>query len=176
MTDNDGNKTLTEIYIILLVIACGALMIALYHCISMLWWDLHHHRHRRRGSTEIQMQGHDASIDNSVAGLIPAHKHKKVMGSDDDEPMCAVCLSEFEEGEELRTLPDCMHSFHVPCIDMWLYAHRSCPICRMEAGSVGTPLVEIIYIVDPEPQHEEDITRPQNLDVPQDLVTESMAV
>nr|XP_043617545.1 RING-H2 finger protein ATL52-like [Erigeron canadensis] len=168
----DNNTLLTEIYIILLIIASGALLIALYHCISMLWWDLQRHR-RQRGPIEIQLQTNDISFDNSVAELIPAHKHKKVMGSDDDEPMCAVCLSDFEEGEELRTLPDCMHSFHVPCIDMWLYSHRNCPVCRMDATTIATPLVEIVYIVDPQPQDRQDeeevITRPLNLDVPQDL-------
>ncbi|KAL7587476.1 RING-H2 finger protein ATL51 [Lactuca sativa] len=158
---NDGNGLLTEVYIILLVIASGALLIALYHCISMLWWDLRRHQ-RRHGPNEIQLQGNDLSIENSVAGLIPAHKHKKIMGSQEDESMCAVCLSEFEEGEELRTLPDCMHTFHVPCIDMWLYSHRNCPICRMDAAIVASPMMEIIYIVDPQQQ---DVTRSQNSDV-----------
>ncbi|KAI3777966.1 hypothetical protein L2E82_06877 [Cichorium intybus] len=158
---DDGNGLLTEVYIILLIIACGALLIALYHCISMIWWDLRHRR-RRHGPREIQLQGNDVSMDNSVAGLIPAHKHKKVTGSEDDESMCAVCLSEFEEGEELRTLPDCMHTFHVPCIDMWLYSHRNCPICRMDAATLVSPLMEIIYIVDPQ---QEEVTRSQNPNV-----------
>ncbi|KAI3734863.1 hypothetical protein L6452_14343 [Arctium lappa] len=166
---DDGNGVLTEVYVILLIIASGALLIALYHCISMLWWDLHRHR-RRRGPIEIQLEGNDVSFENSMAGLIPAHKHKKGMGSEDDEPMCAVCLSEFEEGEELRTLPDCMHSFHVPCIDMWLYSHRNCPICRMDAATVASPLMEVIYIVDP--QQAEEVSR---LDVPQDSTIQSMA-
>lgn len=50
-----------------------------------------------------------------------------------DDNTCAVCLCEFEEGDELRTLPECLHSFHVPCIDMWLYSHPNCPICRADA-------------------------------------------
>ncbi|KAL4575103.1 hypothetical protein LXL04_021944 [Taraxacum kok-saghyz] len=159
---NDGNGFLTEVYIILLIIASAALLIALYHCISMLWWDLRRHRRRHR-PTEIQLQENDISIEHSLAGLIPAHKHKKTMGSEDDESMCAVCLSEFEEGEELRTLPDCMHTFHVPCIDMWLYSHRNCPICRMDAAIEASPLMEVIYIVDP--QQQEEVTRSQNPDV-----------
>ena len=43
---------------------------------------------------------------------------------------CAVCLSVFEEGEDVRKLPKCKHSFHAPCIDMWLYSHSDCPLCR----------------------------------------------
>lgn len=69
-----------------------------------------------------------------MAHLIPAHKYEKKMdvASDHDET-CAVCLGEFEEGEELKALPECMHSFHVSCIDTWLYSHSSCPICRADA-------------------------------------------
>ncbi|XAR67116.1 hypothetical protein NMG60_11013552 [Bertholletia excelsa] len=43
---------------------------------------------------------------------------------------CPICLSLFEEGEEVRKLPRCKHSFHASCIDMWLYSHYDCPVCR----------------------------------------------
>lgn len=43
---------------------------------------------------------------------------------------CVICLSEFEDGELVRVLPQCGHSFHVGCIDTWLGAHSSCPSCR----------------------------------------------
>ncbi|KAL0857422.1 hypothetical protein Bca101_062576 [Brassica carinata] len=43
---------------------------------------------------------------------------------------CAVCLSEFEEGEAGRVLPSCKHAFHVECIDMWFHSHSTCPLCR----------------------------------------------
>ncbi|KAF3530894.1 hypothetical protein DY000_02042742 [Brassica cretica] len=43
---------------------------------------------------------------------------------------CAVCLSEFEDGEPGRVLPSCKHAFHVECIDMWFHSHSTCPLCR----------------------------------------------
>ncbi|EEF35565.1 protein with unknown function [Ricinus communis] len=43
---------------------------------------------------------------------------------------CAICLGEFEEGDEVRVLPQCGHGFHVGCIDTWLGSHSSCPSCR----------------------------------------------
>ncbi|KAH7655537.1 Zinc finger RING/FYVE/PHD-type protein [Dioscorea alata] len=43
---------------------------------------------------------------------------------------CAVCLSEFEDDESLRLLPKCDHVFHSDCIDAWLAAHVTCPVCR----------------------------------------------
>ena len=66
--------------------------------------------------------------------IIRAHRYRKGTsrggGRVEDDGTCAVCLGEFEEGEELRTLPECLHSFHVSCIDVWLISHPNCPICR----------------------------------------------
>ncbi|MCD7447889.1 RING-H2 finger protein atl80 [Datura stramonium] len=43
---------------------------------------------------------------------------------------CAICLTEFVVGDEIRVLPQCGHGFHVGCIDTWLGSHSSCPSCR----------------------------------------------
>ncbi|GKA93353.1 RING-H2 finger protein ATL8-like protein [Tanacetum coccineum] len=43
---------------------------------------------------------------------------------------CAICLTEFEDGDEIRVLPTCKHVFHVTCIDTWFGSHSSCPSCR----------------------------------------------
>ncbi|RDY02160.1 RING-H2 finger protein ATL80, partial [Mucuna pruriens] len=43
---------------------------------------------------------------------------------------CAICLTEFAAGDEIRVLPQCGHGFHVSCIDAWLRSHSSCPSCR----------------------------------------------
>ncbi|KAJ8762175.1 hypothetical protein K2173_007329 [Erythroxylum novogranatense] len=43
---------------------------------------------------------------------------------------CAICLTEFTTGDEIRVLPQCGHGFHVSCIDTWLGSHSSCPSCR----------------------------------------------
>jgi len=45
-------------------------------------------------------------------------------------PDCAICLTEFSAGDEIRVLPQCGHGFHVSCIDTWLGSHSSCPSCR----------------------------------------------
>ena len=43
---------------------------------------------------------------------------------------CTICLVELMEGERLRILPECCHSFHADCIDAWLVSNGSCPSCR----------------------------------------------
>ena len=46
------------------------------------------------------------------------------------EAECAICLSEFVEGEGIRVMGQCKHGFHVQCIEKWLSSHSSCPTCR----------------------------------------------
>lgn len=41
---------------------------------------------------------------------------------------CAVCLSEYCDGERLRRLP-CGHHFHRRCADEWLRRSKKCPLC-----------------------------------------------
>ncbi|GAA0154013.1 hypothetical protein LIER_12116 [Lithospermum erythrorhizon] len=68
-------------------------------------------------------------LHQSVIDSVEVFKFKKgeglVEGFD-----CSVCLSEFQEDENLRLLPKCSHAFHIHCIDTWLRSHRNCPLCR----------------------------------------------
>ncbi|KAL6853737.1 hypothetical protein ACP4OV_019766 [Aristida adscensionis] len=43
---------------------------------------------------------------------------------------CSICLGEFAEGDKVRALPRCGHGFHPECVDPWLRARASCPLCR----------------------------------------------
>lgn len=105
----------------------------------------------------VPTQGLDAAVLKSL----PTFKYKASGGGGDGdgdgdgEEMveCAVCLSEFEEGERGRLLPKCNHSFHVDCIDMWFHSHSTCPICRapvdgddFPAKSAEDPAVQNVIV------------------------------
>ena len=64
---------------------------------------------------------------------------------------CAICLSDFADGERMRVLPVCGHRFHVACIDRWLASHRSCPTCRRrlssESGAGGHHHLQVLTAV-----------------------------
>lgn len=47
----------------------------------------------------------------------------------DEVEKCAICLGEYEEGEEVKTLP-CFHVFHTECVDRWLKVNKICPFCK----------------------------------------------
>ncbi|KAG8477639.1 hypothetical protein CXB51_031017 [Gossypium anomalum] len=70
-------------------------------------------------------------LDLSVIKTIPTLIYSDIAKASDFTPLtCAVCLSEFENDEKARVLPNCNHAFHVDCIDMWFYTHSNCPLCR----------------------------------------------
>lgn len=44
---------------------------------------------------------------------------------------CALCLEEYVPGETVTRL-NCLHAFHVACIDPWLEKNSTCPCCKFD--------------------------------------------
>ncbi|XP_057778438.1 RING-H2 finger protein ATL74-like [Salvia miltiorrhiza] len=63
---------------------------------------------------------------------IPVEVYQGVGSTD-----CPICLGEFVDGDKMRVLPKCHHSFHVKCVDVWLASHTSCPTCRHSLAPDG---------------------------------------
>ncbi|PKU85677.1 RING-H2 finger protein ATL1 [Dendrobium catenatum] len=69
--------------------------------------------------------------DLEMRRWIPTFKyHKKEEEEEKAAPECVICLSPFDEGEEVSQLPSCRHLFHAGCIYLWLHRNNNCPICR----------------------------------------------
>jgi len=57
---------------------------------------------------------------------------------DDSEPLCAICLDEFRDGDMARKLA-CSHLFHRDCLDPWLQVSSSCPVCKRVVPDLPPP-------------------------------------
>lgn len=45
---------------------------------------------------------------------------------------CPVCWEAYKENEKIcwSQNPQCIHTFHIECIEAWLMKHDECPLCR----------------------------------------------
>jgi hypothetical protein len=59
--------------------------------------------------------------------------------------ICSICLEELQAGEQVRTLR-CSHTFHLSCIDPWLYHHRDCPLCKQAEPESASPLWQLLSL------------------------------
>ncbi|XVE70683.1 hypothetical protein DITRI_Ditri10aG0089900 [Diplodiscus trichospermus] len=129
-----SKSNMPMLYYGLVVVGTAAIVLAIYNLIIIRWCTQRQDDSNQRPVRLAEMTG-SQSFENQSRNLLSSFKYKKEssnMGCQDPggEYECAVCLSVFEDGEEVRQMPRCKHSFHAPCIDMWLYSHYDCPLCR----------------------------------------------
>ncbi|CAM0954918.1 unnamed protein product [Alopecurus aequalis] len=66
----------------------------------------------------------------AIAALPAAFAFKRDVLAGEGWAQCAICLGLVRAGETVRRLPPCEHLFHAGCVDEWLRAHATCPLCR----------------------------------------------
>jgi hypothetical protein len=89
------------------------------------------------GNQRQRRDGQQHATTAPLRGLTPeeleAFPQRVLCESDEqlgEENVCSICLLDFYSGEEVRDLP-CKHFFHKACVDSWLAAETTCPLCRV---------------------------------------------
>ncbi|PRQ46932.1 putative transcription factor C2H2 family [Rosa chinensis] len=132
------STSLPMLYYGLIVVGTAAIVLAMYNLIFIKWSAPRHppsspRNVRSNAFVEAARSARSRSFENLDSFKYKKQKERSVAQEQGQvliDYECAVCLSVFEDGEEVRKLPSCKHSFHAPCIDMWLYSHSDCPLCR----------------------------------------------
>lgn len=93
---------------------------------SFWFWPRRRRAHRNEHVTDMLDINMVVGLGKEAVEALPTFKYRK------EEPglECAICLGQFQEEELGRSLPKCGHCFHLECIDMWLFSHSTCPLCR----------------------------------------------
>lgn len=70
---------------------------------------------------------------------------------DEASKLCSICTEPMNEGEVVVTLPQCNHSFHEPCIVLWLKKKGTCPMDRSDIREnlANSPPSNRIQVVSP---------------------------
>ena len=79
------------------------------------------------------LQGASDSTRPDVLSALPT-RQMTALPQDADACKCLICLSDYELGDEVTTLPCCksqaVHFFHSECIREWLGRSQLCPMCK----------------------------------------------
>lgn len=98
----------------------------------------------RRFSNNVMVQYYIISgLTAAEIAQLPVASYQRKLSGDADNSECAICISELEDGEMVRMLPNCNHVFHQECVDRWFCISGTCPVCRatVSAGeaSISAP-------------------------------------
>ncbi|KAF3340305.1 RING-H2 finger protein ATL80-like protein [Carex littledalei] len=151
-TSNDDvrNNFTADIIVVLAALLCAVICMAGLALINRCNNTLRDSSSNGTASTSLQQQQQDTGIQlplppppkrglkKSALKALPKTRYDKTTDIE-KQTACVICLTEFEEGEEIRKLPQCGHEFHVGCVDKWLRAQSSCPSCRRVLVVVPPP-------------------------------------
>ena len=79
-----------------------------------------------------QQPGHQTvnRLSYEVKKSLPSCKKKNISDNTIDD--CVICISNIENNDVIKILPNCLHFYHDKCINEWLIDNNNCPMCRAE--------------------------------------------
>ncbi|KAK8600197.1 hypothetical protein V6N13_059992 [Hibiscus sabdariffa] len=105
----------------LLGVIAGAIVVATYHLIHSIC-NCYRRPTVEAASAYIRQNIHQTQHKRS------RESQKKRESFNDAKADSHICLGGVKKGEQIWVLPDCLHFFHVGCIDKWLNSHSNCPL------------------------------------------------
>ncbi|XP_077231786.1 RING-H2 finger protein ATL58-like [Tasmannia lanceolata] len=86
---------------------------------------------------EVSSRPSDSGLKKELREMLPVIIFKESFSI--REIQCSVCLGEYEANDRLQQIPACGHTFHMECIDLWLAANTTCPLCRVSLLPAAKP-------------------------------------
>ena len=134
----DVNVTAVQITLITFIVFCGLLWFCILLILLFLTALCCGKCLKKRGSYNVhENQIHELGPEDAHRGIfrgtltVPYKPEERQFASGDPISQCAICLEDFVEGEMTSILAcDASHTFHPTCIDKWLQAQNTCPVCR----------------------------------------------
>ena len=86
-------------------------------------------------SASLQVEVLDGNSNNLQTSVHSLHNGSTLSIIDeqhvqDENNSCAICHSQFQNSDIIRTINSCSHFFHANCIEQWFQSHNNCPVCR----------------------------------------------
>jgi len=101
-----------------------------------------YHNNDSPSTSSVVDRGHDihpGAVGQEISNENSLIRERRTESSQDldteGDNCCPICLVEYKEGDELRSLP-CGHDFHKSCVDSWLANNASCPACRYSLQNI----------------------------------------
>ncbi|CAM0954917.1 unnamed protein product [Alopecurus aequalis] len=79
----------------------------------------------------------------AMSALPAAFTFKRDVRAGEGWAQCSICLVLVRPGQSVRRLPACGHLFHASCVNKWLRAHPTCPLCRAPVRAAGRRLLPV---------------------------------
>jgi len=80
-------------------------------------------------STSSAARENDGDEQAKQADAKNIENGKRTFSEMEEKDRCAVCLADYEEGDEMKRL-ECGHDYHTNCLKTWFQTKATCPICR----------------------------------------------